>query len=212
MFRSIETVPYRFQLLECDSNRAVLAARKKKSGLSFLQVSLDACPSRRADPQAGAGDMRGDLAFLERMKLLQLFQSEGKHVVVQGLGRAAEKPLQCRLVSGCLAGVYLDGAAHVTAGFTFQTQSRVADQQVEVSTVSPTFQRFVAFGRPSLLKAEKHRTDKRHERALARFIRSVKHIEAGTDWFPGLVVPDAETINMDTFNSHAMDQASNGCN
>src|SRR5262245_51746842 len=206
MFRSIEIVPYRFQLLECDINRAVLAARKKESGLSFLQVFLNARPSRRADSQPGAGDMRGDLTFLQRMKLLQLFQSKGKHVVVQRLGGTGEKPFQCRLVSCCLAGVYGDGAAYVTAGFAFHTQSRVADEQVEVSTVSPAFQRFVAFRRPSLLKAEKHRTDKRHERALARFIRSVKHVEAGTDWFPGLVVPDAETVNMDTFNSHGSPQ------
>src|SRR5437016_1064447 len=146
--------------------------------------------------------MRRDFGALQRVKLFQFVEAERKHVVIQRFRCAAEKTIQCRFITDGVAGIYSNTTPHMPSGFTFETQMRVVDDQIEPAAVGSTVERFVSFGTSPLLEAEEHRTNESHERALAGFVRSVKDVESGRERPPVLVVPDTKTINVNIVNSH----------
>src|SRR2546422_6293728 len=70
----------------------------------------------------------------------------------------------------------------------------------------------VALGIASLLEAEKHRPNERHQRAFAGFVRPVKYVESRIQRSPFLIGPNSESINVDVLNSHrARTRGANRC-
>src|SRR5262249_5333890 len=129
VFGSVEIVPNRFQLFESDIDRAVLAAWEKQCGLPLFKIFLDSRPTRCADSKPGTRNMRRDFGLLQRVKLLQLLQTEREDIVVQRLRCTAKQALQRTLVAGGITGVNGYGAAHVAAGGSLDAQMCIADEE-----------------------------------------------------------------------------------
>src|SRR5437016_2439480 len=136
------------------------------------------------------------------MKLFELIEAECENVVIQRLGRAAEKTLQCGFIADGIAGIDGNTTPHVPSGFAFDAHMRVADDQIEPTAMGSAVERFVSFGASPLLEAEEHGTDECHERALAGFVGAVKDVESGRKRPPVLVVPHSETVNVNILDSH----------
>src|SRR4051794_9887839 len=113
------------------------------------------------------------------MKLFELFKPERKNIVIKSLGCAAEQPLKSRFVAYRTTRMNGNGSPDMTTGLTFEAQARISDEQIERTSVRPSVYRFVAFCAATFLKSEQHGADESHERALARFIRSMKYIQSG---------------------------------
>ena len=120
--------------------------------------------------------MRRDLAVLQSMELFELFESEGKNVVIERLGRASEKPFERRFVAGSISGINGHCAPRMAPGFALNPKLRAAAHQIHPASVGSTVHRFVTFGASTLLESEQHRTNERHESALACFIWAEKNI------------------------------------
>src|SRR5215471_10632454 len=84
----------------------------------------------------------------------------------------------------------------------FQAQSRVADNDVQGAAMRSSLDRFVTPCASPFLETKKHRADKRHQRALAGFVRTIEHVQSRIQRSPVLIVPDSETVNLDMFNFH----------
>src|SRR5262245_48357158 len=135
MLGATEVVSHGFKLLECDVDRAVLTARKKKRALPIFKISLDGCPARGANAKAGARNVGRDFAFLQRVKLLQLFQAECKNIVVQRLRRAAQQTIERALVACSVSRVNAHDSTHVAARLPLQAYRSVPNHEVQMTAV-----------------------------------------------------------------------------
>ena len=137
---------------------------------------MDAGPPRSADAKTGAGDVRGNLIFLKRVELLELFEAKGKNIVVKRLRGAAEEPFQRRLVACRVPRINGDCAAHMPSGLALDPKPGIANDQVQPPTMHSTFQWLISPRASAFFEPEQHGANEHHESALAGLVWAVKDI------------------------------------
>ena len=162
MFRPVQIVSNRIEFLECHVDGAVLAARQKQSALSLFEILLNARPSRSANSETGARNMRRHLVFLQRMELLELFQTECKNVVIESAGRSAEQTVEHLIARRSLPPIPRRRSQLPRTwrlGFALHTKRAAGNVQIQPSSVIAAIQRFIPANGAAAVETKEHRRE-----------------------------------------------------
>src|SRR5215471_5905392 len=113
------------------------------------------------------------------MKLLQFFETEREHVVIESARCASQQSLEFDIATGGVAIVNGDYSPNVLPCLPLNAYHPPVDVDVQPASMSPPIQWLIAAGLAAAIQPKQNGSDERHERALSCFIAPVKNVQAG---------------------------------